>query len=65
MNADFLSCKREAVAMTLLEQSPLDGNGRKKGYIRIMSELWDAKGYGDLDSQARTYEIKQPYLRKR
>ena len=48
MNADLLSCKREAVAMTLLEQPPLDGNGRKKGYIRIMSELWDAKGYGDL-----------------
>ena len=48
MNADLLSCKREAVAMTLLEQPPLDDNGKKKGYIRIMSELWDAKGYGDL-----------------
>ena len=34
--------------MTLLEQPQLDGNGRKKGYIRIMSELWDAKGYRDL-----------------
>ena len=40
MNADLLSCKREDVAMTLLEQPPLDVNGRKKGYIRIMSELW-------------------------
>ena len=48
MIADLLSCKREAVAMTLLEQQPLDDNGRKKDYIRIMSELWDAKGYGDL-----------------
>ena len=45
MNADLLSCKWEAVAMTLLEQPPLDGNGRKNGYIRIMNELWDAKGY--------------------
>ena len=48
MNADILSCKREAVPMTLLEQPPRDGNGREKGCIRIMSELWDAKGYGDL-----------------
>ena len=32
MNADLLSSKREAVAMTLLEQPPLDGNGRKQGY---------------------------------
>ena len=34
--------------MTLLEQQPLDDNGRKKDYIRIMNELWDAIGYGDL-----------------
>ena len=27
MNADLLSWKREAVAITLLEQPPLDGNG--------------------------------------
>ena len=43
MNADLLSCKRKAVAMTLLEQPPLDSNGKKKGYIRMMTELWDAK----------------------
>ena len=48
MNADLLSCKREAVAMTRMKQPSLDGNGKKKGYIRIMKELWDAKGYGDL-----------------
>ena len=34
--------------MTRMEQPSLDGNGKKKGYIRIMKELWDAKGYGDL-----------------
>ena len=31
MNADLLSCKREAVAMTRMEQPSLDGNGKKKG----------------------------------
>ena len=34
--------------MTRMEQPSLGGNGKKKGYIRIMKELWDAKGYGDL-----------------
>lgn len=33
--------------MTKSEQPPLERNGRKKGYIKIMRELWDAKGYGE------------------
>lgn len=48
MKDDLLCCKREAVAMTKSEQPPLERNGRKKGYIKIMRELWDAKGYGDF-----------------
>ena len=64
MNADLLSCKREAVAMTLLEQPPLDGNGRKKGYIRIMSELWDAKGYGDLGLSSQNLRDQVARLEK-
>ena len=64
MNADLLSCKREAVAMTLLEQPPLDGNGRKKGYIRIMSELWDAKGYGDLGLSSQNLRDQAARLKK-
>ena len=30
------------------EQPPLEKNGREKGYIKIMREIWDAKGYGEL-----------------
>ena len=48
MNEDLLSCKREAVAMANSDQPPLEKNGRKKGYIKIMREIWDAKGYGEL-----------------
>ena len=64
MNADLLSCKREAVAMTLLEQPPLDGNGRKNGYIRIMNELWDAKGYGDLGLSSQNLRDQAARLEK-
>ena len=31
--------------MTQMDQPPLDSNGRRKGYIKIRKELWDAKGY--------------------
>ena len=48
MNDDLLFCKRQAVAMANWEQPPLEKNGRKKGYINIMREIWDAKGYGEL-----------------
>ena len=64
MNADLLSCKREAVAMTLLEQPPLDGNGRKNGYIRIMNELWDAKGYEDLGLSSQNLRDQAARLEK-
>ena len=48
MNEDLLSCKREAVALTQMEQPLLDGNGKKKGYIKLMKEIWDTKGYNDF-----------------
>lgn len=48
MNDDLLICKRRAVAMTTSGQPPLERIGKKKGYIKIMKELWDAKGYGEL-----------------
>lgn len=64
MNADLLSSKREAVAMMLLEQPPLYGNGRGKGYIRIMNELWDAKGYRDLGLSSQNLRDQAARLEK-
>ena len=64
MNDDLLSCKRQAVAMANSEQPPLEKNGRKKGYIKIMREIWDAKGYGELDTQIKICATRQQGLRK-
>ena len=55
MNEDLLSCKREAVAMTQMEQPPLDGNGKKKGYIKSYGMRKDIM---ILASQARICVIK-------
>ena len=63
-DSDLLSCKRKAVAMTLLEQPPLDSNGKKKGYIRIMMKLWDAKGYGDLGLSSQNFRDQAARLEK-
>ena len=61
MNADLLSWKREAVAITQMEQQPssLDGYGKKTCYIRIMKELWDAKGFEDLGLSSQSLRDAQ------
>ncbi|KXJ07421.1 hypothetical protein AC249_AIPGENE23493 [Exaiptasia diaphana] len=48
MNVDVLSCKVEAIALAKRENPPLDQNGKKKGYIQLMEELWNSKDYGGL-----------------
>ena len=48
MNNDLLNCKRETMTMTQMEQPPLDGNRKKKGYIKLMEELRGAKEYNEL-----------------
>ncbi|XP_020912133.1 uncharacterized protein LOC110249894 [Exaiptasia diaphana] len=47
MNRAVLECKRKAQE-SLLKDCPTKQNGRKKGYIQIMKELWDDMGYGYL-----------------
>ena len=46
MNEDLLECKRKAQELITSSRAPDNGNGRKKGYIEVMKNLWDAKGYG-------------------
>ena len=48
MNEDLLECKRKAQELITSSGAPVNANRRKKGYIEIMKNLWDAKGYGDL-----------------
>ena len=49
MNIDCLDCKRKAQELIASENPPVNENGRRKGYIKIMKELWEeAKGYEKL-----------------
>ena len=48
MNSDLLECKVKAKEMVASQNSPRHENGRKKGYMAIMRELWSERGYSDL-----------------
>ena len=48
MNTDLLQCKRDAQDLVASSYAPRNRNGRKKGYIEVMAELWEAKGYAHL-----------------
>lgn len=58
MNSDVLECKIKAqeMAMVAYGNAPCNNNGRKKGYIEVMKQLWDEMGY-------RHYELKGQNLR--
>ena len=45
MNNIFLDCKSKAQALVKSENPPRQENGRKKGYMRVMKELWDQAGF--------------------
>ena len=56
MNTDVLECKRKAQELVTSGNAPFNRNGRRKGYIEVMKELWEEKGYGNLG-------LKSPNLR--
>ena len=49
MNNTLLDCKAKAQALTNSQNPPRKENGRKKGYMAIMKELWENCGYAELN----------------
>ena len=48
MNNTLLDCQSKAQALVKSENPPRLENGRKKGYMRVMKELWDEAGFENL-----------------
>ena len=48
MNINLLQRKRDAQDLVASSDAQRNRNGRKKGYIEVMAELWEAKGYAHL-----------------
>ena len=49
MNNALLECKRKAKELVSSERPPCKENGRRKGYMVVMKELWDDMGYAHLN----------------
>ena len=47
-NSDLLECKLEAKALANSENPPRKENGRKRGYMSIKKNLWEERGYAEL-----------------
>ena len=54
MKKDLLECKMKALLLVNAEELPRSSNGRKQGYMKIMKDLWEEKGYADLYEPAFT-----------
>ena len=49
MISDRLECKKRAQELASSEEPARNTNGRKKGYMKILKELWDDLGYAGLN----------------
>ena len=64
MNVDLLECKRKAIEITSSENPPLGVNGKKKGYIEVLEELWNGKRYGHLNLKSQNLRDQASRLEK-
>ena len=64
MNNDILECKRKAKELTSSQNPPCNCNGRRKGYIEVMKELWDEKGYAHLELKSQNLRNQASRLEK-
>ena len=62
MNDDVLECKRQALELVSSAHPPRYQNGRKKGYIQLMRELWEEKGYGHLGLKGQNLRDRASWL---
>ena len=48
MKSDLLECNLKAKELVNSENPPRKENGRKRGYMSIMKDLWEERGYAEL-----------------
>ena len=63
-NKDLLMCKRKALEMIASENPPRKDDGRKRGYIKVMKQLWEESGYQNLGLKAQNLRDQASRLEK-
>ena len=64
MNKDLLKCKRKALEMVASENPPRKDDDRKRGYIKVMQQLWEESGYQNLGLKAQNLRDQASRLEK-
>ena len=64
MNWDLLECKKRAKELVGSDTPPCNENGRKKGYIEDMKQLWEEKGYEHLGIRSQNLRDQASGLEK-
>lgn len=64
MNKDILLCKRRALELIKSENPPRKDDGKKKGYIEVMKQLWEESGYSNLGLKAQNLRDQASWLKK-
>ena len=64
INNDLLECKRRPKELTSSQDPLCKANGKKKGYIIVMKELWEQKGYGHLGLKGQNLRDQASRLEK-
>ena len=65
MNKDVLECKKKAQELVSSENPLCNENGRKRGYIDVMKELWDNMGYKNLQLKNQNVRDQAARLEKK
>ena len=64
MNNDVLECKRRAQELVASDSAPLNQNGREKGYIEVLKQLWEEKKFGHLALKGQNLRDQASSLEK-
>ena len=64
MNCDLLECKKRAKELVGSDTPPCNENGRKKGNIEVMKQLWQEKGYEHLGIRSQNLRDQPSRLEK-
>ena len=64
MNRDLIKCKYKAKEMTESNNPPLKADGKQKGYMQVMKELWDEMGYAGLNISKQNLRNQAAYVEK-
>ena len=64
MKSDLLECKSNAMLLIKSSNPPRTETGRKKGYMTVLKDLWESKGYGQLSLSSQNLRDQAVRLEK-